>query len=479
MNESPEAVRDKLLAKLVARNSKVLLYEQYFMGNHPLSFAAKKYRQAFGDQLHAFASNWTKIVIDVPVERLNVEGFRYSDQAIADKAWEIWNANNLSSTSIMAHVEASKHGDSYVLVAPGEDGTPIITIEHPLNMAVCCSDENSRDIEYAIRFWTDDDKNAFATLYTPDTIYKWASAEPTSNGSKVKWIVREEPADNPMGVVPVVQLENNPSLIYGGVSDLTDVIPLNDGINKLMCDLLVASEFYAFPQRVITGLEEMVDQNGNPIPVDKIPGHLAQTWLLPEGASITQLKANDLAAYSNAIQEFLKQIASITRTPPNYLLLGQMVNVSGDALQAAEKGLTSKVRRKQKDFGDSWQDVIVLAFIASGDAASAKAVPEVIWAEAESRTLAQIVDPIVKMRQVLGVPLEACWEYLGATPEQIQSWKVLAGLPDRAPPGGTFDTPASTDQSQTSTTDPSASNLQARTASDPNLPNSADNAGSN
>jgi hypothetical protein len=173
-------------------------------------------------------------------------------------------------------------------------------------------------------------------------------------------------------------------------------------------------------------------------------------YVLPAGADMKQLDANDLSAYKGAIEEFLKQIAAITRTPPNYLL-GQMVNISGDALIAAEKGLTSKVKDKQKDFGGSWEDVMRLAFLAMNDLANATQAGDVIWSDPESRTLAQIVDPIVKMRQVLGVPLEVCWQMLGATPQEIQQWTVLAGLPDRAPPGGTFDTPVNGSTADTTT----------------------------
>lgn len=439
---TPIEWRDNLMGKLAARSKDVLKREAYFMGDHPLAFAAKKYRQAFGNQLSAFASNWCPLVINTPVERLSVEGFRYPDQDLNDRAWAIWNANNLDLESGMAHTEACKHGESYVLVAPNPDGgAPIITIEHPLNMIVACADESRRIREAALRYWHDDDKIAYVTLYLPDAIHKWQSDKKVGEGAKIRWIEREPPTDNPMGVVPVVHLQNNPQLMYGGISDLTDVMPLNDGINKLMCDLLVASEFYAFPQRAIIGLEEMEDENGNPVPMAQVPSHLTQLWMLPEGADIKELSASNLAPYADAIQEFLKQIASITRTPPNYLL-GQMVNVSGDALIAAEKGLTSKVKGKQKAFAGPWQDVMRLAFIALGDTAAAQVLAEVIWAEAESKTLAQIVDPVVKMRQVLGVPLEACWEYIGATPEQIKQWKVLANLPDRAPaPGGTFNMP--------------------------------------
>lgn len=435
--QTPEALRDKLLTRLDARKNNIIVIEAYYQGDHPLNFATTKFKQAFGNQLKEFASNWCPIVIETPVERLVVEGFNYGDKEVNDRAWAYWKANNLVTDSGLVHSEASKHGCSYVLVAPGDNGTPIITVEHPLHMIVQTSHENRRTKTAALKRWVDEDKIAYATLYLPDAIYKWESDRAVTDGSKINWRVREEPADNPLGVVPVVEFQNNPTMLHGGTSDLRDVIPLNDGINKLMCDLLVASEFYALPQRAIIGLDEFEDENGNPVPTEKVPSHLASIWTLPDGAKIEELTANDLVAFKTAIQIFLEQIAAQTRTPPNYLL-GQMVNISGDALLAAEKGLTSKVKDKQKDFTGAWEDVMRLAFLAAGDKANATKSSDVEWTDPESRTLAQIVDPIVKARQGLGISLESAWQMMGFTPQQVEMMKVQAGLPDRATNGGTF-----------------------------------------
>lgn len=439
--DTPDTLRDKLLKKMYGRHEAVIKAENYYEGNHPLAFAARKYRQSFGNQLSEFASNWCGLVIDVPTERLSVDGFRFGSQEANDKAWAIWKANNLHTESGIAHTEAAKHGCVYVLVEP-TDGMPLITIEHPLHMIVQCSHENRRVQTAALRRWVDDERYVYATLYLPDAIYKWVSDNPVKNdNTKVKWLEREPVAINPLGVVPVVELQNKPGLLKGGTSDLRDIFPLNDGLNKLLCDLLVASEFYAFPQKIALGLEEAEDENGNPIPMEKVLTDLAELWILPDGADVKQLPASDLKSYSNAIQEFLQQLAALSRVPPNYLL-GQMVNISGDALIAAEKGLTSKVKGKQNGFSTGWEDVMRLSFLAMGDEATAKVSAEVIWADAESRTLAQIADPIIKLRQVLGVPLEACWAMLpNVTPQMIEEWKNLAGLPDRAPSGGTFTMP--------------------------------------
>ena len=46
---------------------------------------------------------------------------------------------------------------------------------------------------------------------------------------------------------------------------------------------------------------------------------------------------------------------------------------------------------------------------------------ETIWSNPESRSLAETTDAAVKMASI-GVPRPALWEFIGATPQQIEEW---------------------------------------------------------
>ena len=71
---------------------------------------------------------------------------------------------------------------------------------------------------------------------------------------------------NPLGDVPVVPLANKPGLLRGGESDLKPAMPIQNAINKLCTDMLVASEYGAFRQRVLTGVEVPRDpETGKPL----------------------------------------------------------------------------------------------------------------------------------------------------------------------------------------------------------------------
>lgn len=433
-------------------------YSDYYDGRHKLSFVTAKWWETFGTMFgDSLADNWCQIVVDAAVERLVVEGFRFGAGEDADKdAWAIWQANFLDADSKMAHREAVKTGRAYALVAPPpNDGEPpLITVEHPAQMVVMHAAGNRRERAAALKRWVDDDGFAYATVYLPEQIVKWRSAETLDRmrGTTIQWTRRpDDPGGaNPLGVVPVVPIYNRPSMLGGGQSDLDPAMPLQDAIDKTLADMLIASEFGAFPQRVIAGIEVPKDPTtGRPMRGFELDASMSRLWTFGnENVKASEFSAADLSNYVAPLEMMIHHLAAQTRTPPHYLL-GSMINASGDALKAAEAGLVSKVRDKQVDFSDAWEEVMRLAFKLVGRAERARATDaETIWADPERKTEAEVTDAAVK-KMALGVPLEVLWEDLGYTPQQIDRMKTLPTPPS---PTNLSDTPQSTDSQADDTT---------------------------
>lgn len=442
---TPAAWLKLLEQKLAAQQREIQLYEDYYDGDHRLAYASMKFRQAFGYLFKTLSDNWCEIVVDTPVERLFVEGFRFGSTKPADsEAWEIWQANALDAESIMAHTEAVKDGRAYILVAPSTDGSeyPRITVEHPSQVVVSHAPGDRRIRNAALKKWRDEDGYVYATLYLPDQIVKWQSKRPLSADvgiSTVEWVERtgDPGGRHDLGVVPVIPLSNNPTMLKGGRSDLKPAIPLNDAINKELADALVASEFAAYPQRVLMGVEIPTDSEGKPLPSSELKSSSSRVWAFEnENAKVSQFAAADLGNYTNMIGMLLQHLAAQTRTPPHYLL-GEIVNASGDALKAAETGLVAKVKRKQIDFSDSWEEAMRLALKLRGKKEPGEALgAETIWRDPEYRSEGEQVDAAIKLRG-LSIPLQALWERIGATPQQVEDWeakldKQLVG-PDGTP----------------------------------------------
>src|SRR3954462_3696303 len=98
-------------ARLDVQASNVAVPTMYYNGDHPLQFATSKFKEAFGALFSAFADNWCEIVVEAPVERLQVIGFRIGSAPSADEeAWGIWQKNGMDLESMVAHTEAGKCG---------------------------------------------------------------------------------------------------------------------------------------------------------------------------------------------------------------------------------------------------------------------------------------------------------------------------------------------------------------------------------
>jgi hypothetical protein len=428
---TPEDWRSFLLPQLDTRAQEAELYELYYDGRHPLQFATSKFREAFGALFGAFADNWCQIVVDAAVERLRVVGFRVTGN-VSDQAWELWQANALDVQSVIAHTEAGKNGRAFLLVDPNGDGDdPLITVEHASQMIVAHDPANRQERLAALKRWLGDDGFQYLTLYLPDLVLKYESAEPINSPraqtSPTVWVPRsgvDAEVVNPLGVVPVVPLENKPGILGVCHSDLESALPLQNAINKLCTDLIVTSEYGAFPQRVVTGVEVPKDpETGQPLAAAEMKAAMSRLWTFkPPDAKVTSLPAADLANFVNAVEMFVTHLAAQTRTPPHYLL-AKLVNMSGDALSVAEAGLVSKCRSKTLFFSDAWEEAMALALQASGTDVEASDC-EAIWANPERIAQGQLVDAAVK-KKTLGVPLPVIWLELGYTPEQIVEMEAL------------------------------------------------------
>lgn len=438
---SPQWWVKRLYDRLKGQRETFELYDAYYRGKPPrLPWLPEQARDEFARLLALSNSNYMGLVVDAMVERMSVEGFTIGDDLSADMpTWEIWQANNLDAASDQVLLEAAIGGCSFLLVAPGDDGDgPVIYAEHPTQATVEYEPGSARRRRAAgLKVWQDDWTGMqMATLYLPGEVYKFqAPARGVGAVTEPRWEPREVrgelwPAKNPLGEVPLVEIANNPRLLTGGVSELADVICVQDRINKTLADRLMTQDFGAFPQKWAVGFpEEDADGNKNRIEIGRnrmVQSEIAET-------KFGQFDSAPLDPYSAAKREDVKDVASRTRTPAQYLL-GEMSNVNGETLKASESGLVSKVRQRCRTAGDGLEDTMALAR-RTAKLASGREVIETKWRNPEFRTEGELVDALTKMA-TLQVPDEALWERWGASQVEIQRWKAMREEQDALDPAG-------------------------------------------
>ena len=427
---SPEWWVYRLHDQLTKRAADIAVYDQYYRGDHPLPWLAEQAQDEFRRVLRMTRSNYMGLVCDSQVERMQFEGIRVGESLEADKEmWAIWEENHLDSDFDQGLLEATIGGQAYMLVAPNPDNAkrPLMWIEHPSQVIVEYAPGSGRNKRIAgLKVWQDDWTGLLhSNLQYDGLIWKFQSERPVNGGSsdtsKIRWVPRVVgketwPAKNPLGEVSFVELPNNPRLLTGGVSELSDLTDIQDRVNKTIADRLMTQDYGAFPQKWAKAWPEE-DANGNPTKKIDVGRDRMVTTDVKE-AEFGQWDAAPMDPYSAAKREDVKDIASRSRTPAQYLL-GELSNVNGETLKASESGHVSKVRQRIKSHSEGLKDAFRLARKAAGLPPERM---EPIWRNPEFRTEGELVDSLTKMA-TLNVPEEALWERWGATPQERDRWR--------------------------------------------------------
>lgn len=444
---------DRLGRRLATRAKELQKLDDYYSGIQGRRFVGTKYRELFAKMFENYAENFCAVVVDAAAERLEVQGFRFPaegnrrssrrDPGEADRdAWRIWQDNGLDAESAIAHVESLVKRVAYVLVSPFQnefvaDRSPLITVEDPIEMIVERAAGSRWRVVGLKRWWDDEAEVLFATLYFPDRIEKWRAdgrhtqqsiASRSLLGERINWIPREVPGEgwplpNKLGVVPIVPIVNRPRLRGRERSEIEDITPIQDAINTIAINGLVASEAAAFPQKWATGIEIPAGEDGKPLEPWKPDVDRILSTAVPD-AKFGQFMPADLAQWGSEIDRKVRRIASISRTPYHYFLDHGGQPPSGESMKSAETGLVRKTGLHQRFKGEGWEEVERLAFAVLEDPRANALDAEVIWADPETQSEAELVDALVKRRS-LNVPLRQLWEDYGYSPQQIARFEDL------------------------------------------------------
>lgn len=418
----------RLGKKLTADRRRFDRLEKYHQGRHPLPYGNRKMREAYKRLQQQSRSNYVGLVAETLLERMKVTGFRTggagSDTADT-AAWKWWQANRMDANSGLVHRAAVVMSRAYVIVGD-KDGEPLVTGEDPRQVIHESDPADRYDLRAALKVWTDDVENvAFAVLYLPDTIHYFRSRQPL-NASRSAWapdtwdidianvFAPDGSATNALGEVPVVPFINRPDLAGNGIGEFEDVCDVQDRINTYTLDLSVISSMQAYRQRWVKGID-VEDAEGNPQTLFD-PGADLIWATESDTAQFGDFSQTDLRPLIAAIDSSIQTLSAITRCPPHYLI-GQIVNVSGDALAAAETGLVSKTIEREQEFGESWEAVYRLAGKVIDDT-----VPEdceVIWKDPQFRTLTEMASASVQLK-ASDVPWRTRMAMLDKTPQEIE-----------------------------------------------------------
>jgi len=369
---------EKAYEALKGKNKRYRLLWDYYHGNHPLVYSSERLREVFRDRLTRFTENWCGVIVDSAMDRLDLKRFVVNGDKEAEEVLNrLWRQTELSLDSDDAHEAALVCGESYVVAWPGKTDLTGSASQNPAKSAgqapenlsgqmpeayyndprLCHVEydaERPRVKRWAAKWWKADEKVYRLTLYYPDRLEYYEAR--TSNGGMPESakgfepIAGQEKAENPTGVVPVFHLRAKRNTIVGELTQ--SVTELQNAVNKLIADMMVAAEYGAFRQRWVISNAELATLKNAP----------NEIWDLPAGDGISQdtqageFGATQLSNYFTAIDKLALAMAIISRTP-KYYFFAQSGDPSGEALLAMEAPLNRKCARYIERFTPVWREL--------------------------------------------------------------------------------------------------------------------------
>lgn len=419
----------RLAAQLAARAERFDRLESYARGENGIpAYTDMAVRDAARRLMLLTGTNYAELAIEATRERMVPLGFRTGAQAddLGDEeAWRIWQANSLDADHKMIDWTALALSQAYVIVGEFDDeiGAPLITPEDPREVVVEHDAAKRRKPIAAAKMYVDEVAGAdVAYLYQPGVRYKAMRdhVEGASATSIEDWTWVDEGQALPTqaaGVVPVVSFAYRPRLRGLPVGEIEPHLAILDRINYTILNRLEIMTMQAFRQRAVKGVPTR-NPDGTEVDYDELfrqgPGAL---WTLPATAEMWESGQLDFTPVLESIKADARDFTAVTRTPLSYIS-PDAAQGSAEGAALTKEGLVFKVTDRMGFAGESYEQVMSLAFLMAGDMGRASRRDlEVIWAPAERFSLAEKASASA---QVVGMSRRTIQEkILQMTPQEI------------------------------------------------------------
>jgi len=358
-------------AEQAAAGELVALYRQYYAGEHRLKLTAemKKMMQIGDARLDRYNDNYCEMVVDALADRLvldTVKPMGATDDAAA-AAWleNILTVNRMDATQIALHEAVLRDGVAYVMVQYVDGLGALLAVERAwdgVTGILPVWDSTGEYLLSAVKVWREADVTR-VNIYYPDKTDKYTYAD-----GSLRLVVSEDTRrDGVAPGVPLVAFKNR----GGGRSELVNVIPLQDSLNRTLASMVMSAELTAFSLLFAVGFEppsgitpgmvihaSINGADGGPVVTDSRDEAAAYAALMGT-YKLERISAGDLSQLIGQAEFLIEQIATVSSTPVPSQMGG--ASSSGEALKQRDIRLQGKARRAQVQIGNAWEDVFALA----------------------------------------------------------------------------------------------------------------------
>lgn len=418
-------VRPTWLSDVTLDGQLVRLYRDYVEGRQR-SFLTQRQRAMLNIKSSALEQlyiNYCELVVDAMADRLTVTSIDGDSSQASKWSAEVLAFNRFDGLQMDVTDGTVGDGATYLMV-DYDNAAQMPRFSHEPAWdgylgVIPIYDRMLKTVVVAIKVWYENSAYRRFNIYWPDRIEKYIEAGSEAGITTVVPLEVDEQglphtafANGAFGVpwvdknglavgVPILPFRNRKkSHRTSGISAIASVIPLQDGLNRTLIDMLMTSGLTAFQIRVALGF--------NP-PDTLAPGE----WVVISGdapptrevqVDARVLETGQIVPFISQASFLIDQIGTVSQTPLPTIMGGD--NSSGEALKQREVGLLSKVGRFQTKVGNDWEDAMTLAARVQ-DAFGNKAAPVVKrwntrWQDAQTRSDGDVIANAMKVQPLVG-----------------------------------------------------------------------------
>ena len=413
------------------RAEKIARFRRYADGDHDNHLTTEQrrllnIRSTSNDDSTDFNDNICGIILDTMLDRINLLGVKADNETASEWIRKLLERERIDALQIEAAEATLRDGNSYLMVHPDIE-TGVAHFSHEpaydgsFGTLVMYESTAAREPMLAVKVWKVTSTNIADTtrmnVYYPDRIERFVSQETidgastslaqyTGDGQRavIPWMMRD---GTPIGV-PFVHFKNRGSSADSyGLSELENVMPLQNAENVVLTSIVSTALLSGFPIRALIGakapadvvpgrIESFFPQNADGSPASTVDEGVLK-WL--QAIRLEQFEVSDLSKLLEVAAWLKSEMYTVTNTPTDDIA----ADASGEARKQSEVKLIGKVKRFCVKNGNAWEDAVRLAArvetaYAQGGTAKPPTFETVTaqWADAEVRNDSQFVDDMLK-----------------------------------------------------------------------------------
>lgn len=371
--------------------------------------------------------NLLKYIVNARVQNMYIDGFRTPSSPDDLDVWDSWQRNKMDARQIGINRAALSYGASYATALPGKLGAtpsaeemPVYRGFSPRQLTVAYDADVTGSDEWPAYGLQHVSAGVFR-LIDETSVYRVRTGKDSTDGG----VSVDGHDDHGMTwegepVCPIVRFRETDDLDDPCVGIVEPFLPLQDQVNITTFGLQVAQHYGAFRQRYVIGW--LAESESEALRMSA--ARILTLEDSPSDVQVGEFAQTELRGYIESREATIRHLATVSQTPVHELL-GQFVNLSAEALEAARASHTAGVEENRMVAGESYEQLLNLGAEFMGLDVDASA--SVVWRDTRVRSLKDAAEALGALVEKLGVPPRELWHLIPGIPQhEVDRWIVAA-----------------------------------------------------